>query len=92
MSNVKKIPEGYVKPQVAIIYSENDDESLESKYFGHWLAGYLASTGYAHPVLIAFHATKMFEAAPMKRIKFYPIGKTKPQEAPVADITFGTIT
>ena len=43
--NKPKIPAGMTKPKVAIIYSESEDTSLESKYFAQWIGAALGSTG-----------------------------------------------
>lgn len=43
--NKSKIPAGMSKPKVAVIYSESEDTSLESKYFAQWIGAALGSTG-----------------------------------------------
>ena len=47
--NKSKIPSGMTKPKVGIIYSEDDNSSLESKYFAQWLGAALANTGITIP-------------------------------------------
>ena len=48
-------------------------------------------TGYATSILIGWNEEKPFDVPLSKRIKFLPVGKNKPQDAPIADCTFGGI-
>jgi hypothetical protein len=91
MAGVSKIPEGYIKPKVGIVYSENDSMSLESKNLAFWLAGSIADSGYATAVLIGYNEEKIFDVAASRRVKYYPCGKNRPQDAPLSDCTFGAI-
>ena len=89
MSN--KVPEGYIKCKIGVIYSENETQSLESKNLAFWLAASLADTGYAQTVLIAYNGDNVFDVPAQKRIRYYPFGKSKPQDAPLSDCTFGSL-
>jgi hypothetical protein len=88
---MSKIPPGYTKPRVGIIYSDNEKTSLESRNFSFWLAGVLANTGYANCILIAYNPDNLFDVPATKRIRYYPIGKSKHQDAPISDCTFGNL-
>ena len=91
MSKAAAAAPGRVKPKVAIVYSEGTG-SLESRSFAQWVGASLADTGYATAILVGWDSEKPFEAPAHKRIKYYPIGKTKAQEAPVSDCFFGSIS
>ena len=92
MSNNKKIPAGYMKPKVGIIYSDSKNESNESKNFAFYLCGHLVSTGYTEVVLVSHNIDNIYDNNLNKqRIQYISGGNinSKPIEAPSSDISYG---
>lgn len=78
------------RPRVGIIYSDSEKLSNESKFLAHYLCAQLAAKGYSLISMIP----QSSDGAPLpslpnnKRISYIPVGKAKPVEIPVSDISF----
>lgn len=76
--------------KVAIIYSENEHQSLESKHLAFYLCGLLSQSGYAQIVMIPYCTEGPSSELLSQRISYIPPGKAKPLEVPVFQIYFNT--
>lgn len=72
--------------KVAIVYSENEDNSTESKHLAYYLCGLLSSSGFASIVMIPFNAQGPTADLTHRRITYIPPGLKKPIEVPVNSI------
>ena len=91
-SKMSKIPAGYIKPKVGIIYSDVNNDSNESKNLAFYLCGHLVSTGYSEVVLVSHNIDNSYDNNLNKsRINYIPGGNinAKPIEAPSSDISYG---
>ena len=91
---MSKIPAGYIKPKVGIIYSDVNNDSNESKNLAFYLCGHLVSTGYAEVVLVSHNNDNSYDNNLNKlRISYIPGGdiRAKPIEAPSSDISLSLI-
>ena len=89
---MSKIPVGYIKPKVGIIYSDTNTNSNESKHLAFYLCGHLVSTGYAEVILVSHNVENTYDnSINRSRINYISGGNinAKPIEAPVSDISFG---
>mmetsp|Transcript_24897 Transcript_24897/g.36716 ORF Transcript_24897/g.36716 Transcript_24897/m.36716 type:complete len:422 (-) Transcript_24897:140-1405(-) len=78
------------KVEVGIIYSDGPHTSLESVHLAKYLGAHLVATGWAVATLIGFQAgNSSVSALCNDRISYYPIGKSKPIQAPSSDLSYG---
>ena len=69
--------------RVAIVYSDNERSSAESRNLAHYLCGLLTETGYADVVMVPYSPNGPVVDFPSKRILYIPPGEQKPKEVPV---------
>jgi hypothetical protein len=77
------------KPTIAIIYSESEKLSNESKNLAYYLCALLASTGHVLINMVAFSSDgKAPDSSSSRhdRISFIPPGKMKPHDAPCCEV------
>lgn len=85
------VPAGHTLPHVALIYSESQSHSNESKHLSRYLAAHLVATGYAHVYLIGHSPNGMpceVSASNRTRTLYVPANQSKPSEIPSSDIKF----
>lgn len=71
------------KAKVAIIYSDNDKESLESRNLAFYLCGLLVKGGWGHCVMIPFGPDGPRQIVTSSKISIIPMKLVKPLEVPV---------
>lgn len=74
---------GGKKAKVAIIYSDNDRSSLESRNLAFYLCGLLVKGGWAHCVMIPYSQNGPSHSIPSSKITLIPMKLAKPMEVPV---------
>lgn len=71
--------------KVAIVYSENENSSSESKNLAHYLCGLLSASGFAQIYMLPYNASgPISDLTSNRRIIFYPPNSSKPMEVPVS--------
>ena len=70
--------------KVAIVYSDTDRNSAESRNLAHYFCGLLSSTGYADIVMVPYCPDGPISDLPNRRVLFIPPGHQKPLEVPVS--------
>lgn len=74
------------KAKVAIIYSSNDKQSLESRNLAFYLCGLLCRGGWAHCVMVPHCPDGPVSSLPNDKVLVLPTRQLKPVEAPVSCI------
>lgn len=70
--------------KVAIIFSDNEHESNESKYLAHYFCGLLSNSGFASITMIPYNKENSIPDLNYRRISYIPPNHTKPFEVPVS--------
>lgn len=70
--------------RVAIVYSDTERHSAESRNLAHYFCGLLSSSGYADIVMVPYSPDGPVSDLPTRRIAYIPPGQQKPREVPVS--------
>jgi hypothetical protein len=73
--------------KVAIIYSDEQRQSSESRNLAHYLCGLLSTSGYAQIVMIPFSSEGPIADLSSRRISYIPPKQSKPIEVPVSSFS-----
>lgn len=73
-----------VKPRVAIIYSESEKQSLESKNLAHYLCGMLSKSGYAQMYMVPFNPSDSAKVPSNNKVRYISSKSSQPAEVPVS--------
>lgn len=80
------------KAKVAIIYSDNDRSSLESRNLAFYLCGLLVKGGWGHCVMIPYNPNGPSQGVASSKITLIPMKLVKPMEVPVSHVCYGMIS
>jgi len=86
-----KLAPGQSLPHVALIYSDSDTHSNESKHLSRYLAAHLVATGYAHVYLVGHRHDGMpcdLPSMARTRTLYLPVNQSKAAEIPSSDIKY----
>lgn len=72
--------------RAAIIYSEDNTSSLESRNLAFYFCGLLSKGGYANIVLVPYSKDGPSSILPSVRISYFEAGSSKPREVPVSTL------
>lgn len=70
--------------KVAIIYSDDERQSAESRNLAHYFCGLLSASGYADMIMIPYNPKGPVFDLTTRRIMYIPPFKDKPLEVPVS--------
>jgi hypothetical protein len=70
--------------KVAIVYSDTERHSAESRNLAHYFCGLLSSSGYADIVMVPYSPDGPVSDLPSRRILYIPPGQQKPRDVPVS--------
>lgn len=77
-----------IKPRVAILYSDSEKQSLESKNLAHYLCGLLSKSGYAQMYMVPFNPTDSAKIPTNNKVRYISPKSSQPLEVPVSFIIF----
>lgn len=80
MKKVEKIA------KVGIVYSDDEQQSAESRNLAHYFCGLLSASGYADMIMIPYNTKGPMVNLNKRRVMYIPPFKEKPLEVPVSDL------
>ena len=72
--------------KVAIVYSDDEAESAESRNLAHYFCGLLSASGYSDIFMVPYSSQGPVRELATRRIMYIPPFRNKPLEVPVSTL------